>query len=249
MIKARAAVRGLEPHTCTEFIGFPGKVQDVYRAEIFLKEFRRFEEAGELPNLITMLLPNDHTVGTREGFPTPRATIADNDLALGRIVEAVSNSRFWPETVIFVVEDDPQAGVDHVDGHRTVAFCISPYTRRGHVDSTHYNQNSLLRSIELIFGLAPMNQFNMAANPMTNCFTDEPDLTPYEAQPNRIPLDEMNPPVQACRGLQRRLAEKSMQLPLDDIDEAPEDIFNRIIWHSVKGYDTPYPTLARVDMD
>ncbi len=244
-IRAKAAVHGLQQYTCPNYVGFPGKITDVYRAQRFLEEFAACVEKGEWYNFTIMLLPNDHTVGTREGYPTPRATVADNDLALGRIVEAISNSPFWPETAIFVVQDDPQAGVDHVDGHRTVAFCISPYTKRGQVESTFYNQNSMLRSIELILGLPPMNQLNMAATPMNACFTDTPDLSPYKALPNQIPLDEMNPKVASLRGKQRYYAQKSMDLPLDDVDMADEDTLNRIIWHSVKGYDTPYPKLAQ----
>ena len=244
-VKANTLVRGLEPYLCPTFVGFPGKVQDVYRAEEFLKEFRACEAKAEWHNFTIMLLPNDHTVGTREGYPTPRAAVADNDLALGRIVEAVTRSRFWPETVIFVVEDDPQAGLDHVDGHRTVALCISPYTKRGYVDSMHYNQTSMLRTMELIFGLNPLTQFTLAANPMLNCFQDKPDYSSYEAQPNLIPLDEMNPAVHALRGKQRYYAQKSMEMPLDDIDQADEGLFNRVIWHSVKGYDVPYPNLAQ----
>jgi hypothetical protein len=125
-----------------------------------------------------------------------------------------------------------------------VAFCISPYTKRGHVDSSHYNQTGMLRTIELIFGLAPMNQLTMAANPMTNCFKNTLDLTPYTARPNRIPLDQMNPKVASLKGKQKYYAQKSMALPLDDIDQADEGDFNRILWHAVKGYDVPYPKLA-----
>ncbi|UCH35555.1 MAG: beta-propeller fold lactonase family protein [Armatimonadota bacterium] len=243
-IRARPGVETLEPYLCPTYVGFPGKVQDVYRAREFIKELRQFEASGELPNLIMMLLPNDHTVGTRPGYPTPRATVADNDLALGQIVEAVSHSVFWPKTCIFVVEDDPQAGLDHVDGHRTVAFVISPYTKRGAVDSTNYNQTGMVRTIELILGLPPMNQFDLSATPMASCFTDTADLKPYTAVPNRIPLDEMNPPLNALSGPQRYWAMKSLDLPLDDIDQADEHTFNQILWHSVKGYDTPYPRLA-----
>lgn len=244
-ITAVTEVNGLVDYLCPTFVGFPGKVQDVYRAREFLKEFRACEEKGEWYNFVIMLLPNDHTVGTREGYPTPRATVADNDLALGQIVEAVSKSPFWPETAIFVVEDDPQAGLDHVDGHRTIALCISPYTRRGEVVSTHYNQSSMLRTMELIMGLPPMNQLDMAANPMFECFTDTPDTTPYTCLPNQIPLDEMNPKLAGLKGKQLHYAQKSMEMPLDDIDQADEGLFNRIIWHSVKGYDVPYPKLAR----
>ena len=115
-------------------MGFPGKVQDVYRAGEFIKELKEFEKNDNFPNFMVMLLPNDHTVGTREGYPTPRAAVADNDLALGQIVEAVSKSKFWKETAIFVIQDDPQAGLDHVDGRRTVRFMHKSLyqKRRGH---------------------------------------------------------------------------------------------------------------------
>ncbi len=245
-IRAETELHTLEPYIAPTFVGFPGSVPDVYRAREFIKELNEFEKTGKFPNFVIMLLPNDHTVGTREGFPTPRATVADNDLALGQIVEAVSKSSFWKETAIFVIQDDPQAGLDHVDGRRTVALCISPYTKRGEVISTHYNQNSILRTIELILGLPPMTQFDMAATSMEDCFTDDADLTPYSALPNRIPLDEMNAQLGMLKGKQLYFAQKSMEMPLDDIDQADEDLFNRIIWHSVKGYDTPYPELGRV---
>ena len=242
-IEATTPVRGLEPYIHPTYVGFPLTVPDVYRAQMFLKEFRQFEAKGELPNFIIMLLPADHTSGTVPGLPTPNASVADNDLALGQIVEAVSKSRFWPETAIFVVEDDPQAGLDHVDGHRTVALCVSPYTRRAHVEHTHYNQTSMLRTIELILGVGPLTQLTMAANPMAECFTAKPSLSPYTARPNNIPLDEMNPPLEALSGKRRHYAQQSLELPLDEVDQADEGVFNRIPWHAAKGYDVPYPTL------
>lgn len=246
-IRAETELHTLESYIAPTFVGFPGSVPDVYRAREFIKELNEFEKTGDFPNFTIMLLPNDHTVGTREGFPTPRAAVADNDLALGQIVEAVSHSRFWKETVIFVVQDDPQAGLDHVDGRRTVALCISPYTKRNEVISAHYNQNSILRTIELILGLPPMSLFDMAANSMEDCFASEPDFAPYTALPNLVPLDEMNPRLGALKGKQLYYARKSMKMPLDEIDQADEDIFNLIIWHSVKGYEVPYPELRRVD--
>lgn len=242
-IHATSPLHTLEPYLCPTYVGFPGKVQDVYRAREFIKELHAAEAAGGWYDFMIMLLPNDHTTGTREGYPTPAAMVADNDLALGQIVEAVSSSRFWPETAIFVVEDDPQAGLDHVDSHRTVAFCISPYTRRGVVDSTHYSQTGMLRTMELIFGLAPMNQLTMASNPMTPCFQEEPDFTPYKVRPNEIPLDQMNQNIAQLRGKARYYAKKCMELPLDDIDMADDGSFNRILWHAVKGVNTPYPKL------
>ena len=119
-----------------------------------------------MPRLQILRLPNDHTSGTTTNKPTPTAAVADNDLALGRVVEAVSHSKFWPQIAIFVVEDDAQNGPDHVDAHRTIAFVISPYTRRSFVDSTMYSTASMLRTIELILGLKPMSQFDAAAMPM-----------------------------------------------------------------------------------
>jgi len=167
--------------------------------------------------------------------------VADKDLALGRIVEAVTKSRFWPETAIFVTEDDPQAGLDHVDGHRTVGLVISPYTRRGVVVRSNYNQISMIRTMELILGLPHMNQLDLVADPMMDCFQGKRDLTPYTAIPNKIPLDEMNPPLRALKGEQRYWAEKSMELDLDEVDRADEETFNRILWHAAKGYNVPYP--------
>ena len=244
-IRATAKIRTLEPYLCPTFIGFPSIVPDVYRAGEFIRELKEFEERGAMPEFSIMLLPNDHTSGTQPGKATPQASVADNDLALGRIVEAVSRSRFWKETCIFVVQDDPQNGFDHIDGHRTVAMVISPYTRRGHLDSTNYNQTSMVRTMELILGLPPMNQFDASATPMAACFTDKPDLTPYEAVPNNIPLDQVNPEPTAIRDpRQRHWAEASMRLPLDDIDQADEDTLNRILWFAARGRDDTYPAWA-----
>ncbi|UCG17087.1 MAG: bifunctional YncE family protein/alkaline phosphatase family protein [Phycisphaerales bacterium] len=244
-IRATANLKTLEPYICPTFIGFPYNVPDVYRAGEFIKELQEFERAGTLPDFCIMLLPNDHTAGTRPGRPTPAAAVADNDLALGRIVEAISHSSFWKETCIFVVQDDPQNGFDHIDGHRTVALVISPFTKRRYVDSTNYNQTSMFKTMELLLGLPPLNQFDAAATPMTTCFTDSPDFTPYDAVPNRIPLDQLNPPVQAIRDpAQRKWALKSLELPLDDVDRADEDTLNRILWHAAKGNDASYPEWA-----
>jgi YVTN family beta-propeller protein len=240
-ITAHAKIKSLEPYICPTFVGFPGTVPDVWRAQQFIREFRKFETAGELPNLIVMLLPNDHTSGTRPERPTPQAAVADNDLALGSIVDVISHSKFWPETCIFVVEDDPQAGWDHVDGHRTVGLVISPYTRRRYVDSTNYNQVSIVKTIEMILGLPPMNQLDAMATPMRTCFWEKPDFTPYDHVSNIVPLDELNPPPEKLKGQARADALLSVSLPLDEIDEAPEDAFNRIIWRATMGYDRPYP--------
>ena len=244
-IRGTAAIKSLEPYVCSTTIGFPSIVPDVYRAEEFKRELKKFETDGNLPNLMIMLLPNDHTSGTRPGMPTPEASVADNDLALGQVVEAISKSKFWKDTAIFVVQDDPQAGFDHIDGHRTVALAISPYTRRHTVDSTNYNQTSMIRTMELILGLPPMNQIDASATSMASCFTDQASLAPYDAVPNRIPLDRLNPELNTIRD-ERQLhwATVSLGLPLDDVDEADEDTLNRILWHSTRGRDDTYPAWA-----
>ena len=144
-----------------------------------------------------------------------------------------------------MIRDDPQTGLDHVDGKGTIAQCISPYTKRGKVISTLYNQNNLLRTIELILGLPPMSQFDLLATPLTDCFTSQPDFTPFTALPNQVPLDKMNPKMSLLTGKQLYWARKSMEMPLDDMDEAEDDELNRIIWHSVKGYDVPYPVVTK----
>lgn len=239
-ITATPNLRSLDNYTHPGYPGFPLVTPDVLRAKIFIDELRKFEERGEFPNLVYLFLPADHTNGTRPSSPTPRAMVADNDLALGMVVEAVSKSKFWSKTCILVTEDDPQNGFDHVDGHRTVGLAISPYTRRKFVDSTCYNQTGLVKTIELILGLPPMTQLDLSATPMRGCFTDSPDLTPYTAVKNRVPLDELNKPVAALEGKAREFALQSITLDLDVEDRADEQTFNRILWYSVRG-NMPYP--------
>jgi len=233
-------LRSLVPHTHPNYPWFPLLMPDVYRARLFIDELKEFEKKGEFPNLTYITLPCDHTDATRPGFPTPRAMVADNDLALGQIVEAVSKSKFWRDTCIFVVEDDPQNGFDHVDAHRTVALVISPYTKRKYVDHTNYNQTGMVKTIELILGLPPMNQLDLSATAMRKCFDAQPDPAAYSCLPNRIRLDEMNPPLIKLQGKALDWARKSLALNLDEADEADEDTMNRILWHATRG-DAHYP--------
>jgi YVTN family beta-propeller protein len=239
-ISARAQIVGLRDVYDPAYPAAESRVPDQYRADIFLKAFVQYEQNGNLPNLVLILLYDDHTEGTSPGFPTPRAAVADNDRALGRIVEAISKSRYWSESAIFVTEDDSQAGLDHVDGHRTVGLVISPYTKHGHVDSNLYTIINMFRTMEQILGLAPLNQFDLSAEPMFSLFTHKPDPTPFTALPNQIPLDEMNPALAGLRGRQRELAEFSATIDSSEPDSAPADLLNRAIWHSVKGFNTPY---------
>jgi hypothetical protein len=240
-ISAKANLEQLIPNMCPTFIGFPNNISDQYRASEFIKELNEYEKNDNFPNFIVMVLTCDHTSGTHPGMPTPAAAVADNDLALGRVVEAISKSKFWKETCILVTEDDPQDGFDHVDGHRTVGLVISPYTKRGEVVSSYYSQISMVRTIENILGLPPMNQLDLSAEPMSDCFTDKPDFTPYQAVPNNIPLDQLNPQLLTLSGQARYWAEKSMEQDLTEVDRIDEDTFNRVLWHAQKGYDRPYP--------
>jgi hypothetical protein len=239
------AVESLRPVLATNTVGWIMEVPDVFRARYFLEELKEFERKGEFPNLVLICLPDDHTSGTSQGSPTPAACVADNDLAFGQIVEGLSRSRFWKEMVIFGIEDDPQNGWDHVSGYRTTAYCVSPYTKRGAVVRTQYNTTSLLRTIEQILGLPPMNQFDAAATPMFDCFTDQPDFTPFESVANIVPLDQMNPPPKKVADrLLREHAIASSRLNFKRVDACPEDLLNRILWHAMKGSATPYPEWA-----
>ena len=239
-VTVKPTVKALEPFTHPGYPGFPCTAPDIYRAKLFREQMATWEKAGAMPNLVYVFLPCDHTEGTRPGSPTPRAMVADNDLALGQVVEAVSNSRFWPKACIVCTEDDPQAGFDHVDGHRTVGFCISPYTRGKGVDSNCYNQTGMVKTIELLLGLPPMNQIDLAATPMVGCFHDKPDFRPYTAVQNRIPLDEMNPEMNRLRGSALKWAQKSVTLDFSKEDQADEDTLNRILWFAQRG-DSLYP--------
>jgi hypothetical protein len=190
---------------------------------------------------VTVYLPSDHTSGTAEGNPTPAAQVADNDLAVGKLVEAISHSPFWATTCIFVIEDDPQAGFDHVDGHRSLCFVVSPYTKRRQIVSQFYNQTSVLHTMELMLGLPPMNQLDAMAPVMRECFTDKRDLAPYTAMSNKIPLDRMNPKKANLKAAALDMALQSEALDFDYPDRADENTLNRIVWHSVKGVQAPYP--------
>jgi YVTN family beta-propeller protein len=243
-IGSRPSVESLRPHLKLDTIGWDMAVPDVVRAAKFMEELRAYEAKDQFPNLIIICLPNDHTSGTSPGTPTPAAQVADNDLAIGQIVEAVSHSKFWKETCIFAIEDDPQAGWDHVSAYRTTAYVASPYTKRKTVVSTPYNQTSLIRTMEQILGLPPMNQMDASADPMFDCFTATPDFTPYLSVTNQVRLDEMNPEKQALRNpAKRRDAIASSKLDFHLPDRCPEDVLNRILWRAQKG-ETPYPEWA-----
>ena len=230
-------VEALKTYSSPHYPGWELNIPDVLRARAFLQELADFERQGQWPNFIFIHLPNDHTGGN----PTPRAQVADNDLALGKIVQGISRSKFWPKTCIFVIEDDPQSGFDHVDGHRSICLIASPYTKRHEVISRFYNQTSVLHTMELILGIPPMNQMDSLAPVMSECFTNTPDLTPYSALPNQIPLDEMPKPIAQLHGKELYWAKKLAAMRFDEPDLNDDNTLNRILWHSVKGVDAPYP--------
>ncbi|MBI1839910.1 MAG: bifunctional YncE family protein/alkaline phosphatase family protein, partial [Verrucomicrobia bacterium] len=244
-MRSRPAIESVRPHLNTNTVGWGMNVPDVYRAARFIEDLGRFEREGAMPNLIIICLPNDHTSGTSAGSPTPGAYVADNDLAFGRIVSAISHSAFWKDTAIFAIEDDPQAGYDHVSGYRTTAYVASPYTKRRATVSTYYNTPGMIRTMELILGLPPMNQMDAASTPLFDCFTAAPDFAPFESVTNNIPLDQLNPPSKAMTDpVLRHDAEMSAKLPLDKADRCDEDVLNKILWHAQLGSKVPYPYWA-----
>jgi YVTN family beta-propeller protein len=235
-IPAAGRLPALRGHVDEWYRGFDMAYSDLPRAARFIAELKRFEAEGEMPRLQIIRLPNDHTHGATPGWRTPTAYVAENDLALGQIVEAVSRSKFWSQTAIFVVEDDAQNGPDHVDAHRTVAFVISPYNKRGAVDSTMYSTSSMLRTMELILGLKPMSQFDAAATPMYNSFQATPDSRPYQALPANVDLEERNPAHAWGGQIKMNFARE------DAVDDL---LLNEVVWRSVRGPNSPMPAPVR----
>jgi hypothetical protein len=234
-------ISSLAPYTSSKAPGWDQRIPDVVRAQAFLREFNGAQGTGYWQDFTILFLPQDHGAANMPGFPTPTAMMADNDLALGQVVEAVSKSIFWSNTVIFVNEDDSLIGADHVDGHRSICLVISPYTRRGQTISTFYNQAGVIHTMEQILGLPPMNQMDAMSPLMADCFTNVPNFTPTRALTNNIPLDTMNPdPANSLTCQEYYYAEQSLKLDFSGPDRADLDMLNRITWRSIKG-DVPYP--------
>jgi len=237
-VVAEATVPGLTGRVAPSYAGWDLDIPDAKRADNWLQEFRSFEADGTLPQLSIIRLPNDHTAGTKAGALTPRAMVADNDVALGRITEAISTSVYWKDSAIFVVEDDAQSGPDHVDSHRSVLLVASPFAKRGVVDHTFYTTSGVLRTIELILGLPPMSQYDAAAKPLANAFLGTPNLAAYKGLPPRVPTAEKN--LATAFG-----AALSMAMDFSAEDRAPEALLNEIVWRSVRGAESPMPPPRR----
>lgn len=238
-VVAVETVPGLKGLVAPAFAGWDLSITDGKRIDRWLSEFHAFEASGQLPQLSIIRLPNDHTNGGLPGAPTPRAMIAENDVALGRLVEAISASPvYWRDSAIFVLEDDAQSGPDHVDSHRSVLLVAGPFARRGAVDHTFYTTSSVLRTIELILGLPPMSMYDGAATPLYNAFSGSPNTDAFHETAPGVPLDEHNSP--SSYG-----ATASLGMDFSSEDRAPAQLLNEIIWRSVKGSQSRMPPPIR----
>jgi hypothetical protein len=235
----RSQKKKIARFTSAEYPAFDMSVQDQRRADVWISDLQGFVKSGRMPALEILHLPNDHTAGAKPGMPTPRACMADNDLALGRIVEALSKTPFWRSTAVFVLEDDAQAGPDHVDSHRSVLLVISPYSRAG-VVHRFANTTDVLATIEEILGLGSLSQFDHFGRPLRELFTEKPDLSPYQALVPAIPLTETNPENGPA-------AKESALLDLRSPDSSPDELFNRILWRTLKG-DAEMPAPRRMTL-
>jgi len=234
----KARLASLDGHFDPLYRSFDMDYPDAKRADRFLAELKEFETKGDLPRLIILRLPNDHTSGTALNKPTPIAHVGDNDLALGRVIEGLTQSKFWKQMAVFVVEDDAQNGSDHVDAHRTVAMVFSPYCKRKSVDSNMYSTSSMLRTMELILGLPPMTQFDAAALPMYASFQPEPDLSGYKHLPANVDLTAKNT-TDSFGWRESSKFDFSQEDAVDDL------ALNRVIWYSIKGVERPMPAPVR----
>ena len=220
--------------------GFDLNYPDVDRTKVFLNELAQYEKTGNMPRLIVMRLGNDHTSGTAAGKIAPLSAAADNDYAVGQLVEGVSKSRFWTSTAIFILEDDAQNGPDHVDSHRSPAFVISPWVKRHAVDSSMYNTTSMLRTMEFLLGLKPMTHFDAGARPMTAAFQSQPNAAPYTAEKPRIPLDDKNPAATAGVPLG-----SGARMTFEEADTNNDDELNDILWRAIRK-DAPPPPVRSI---
>jgi hypothetical protein len=234
-------VPALEPLLVKHYPVNSMRVPDQIRAEAFLDELAAWEKAGRAPELAIVGMVADHTMGTNPAGPTPAAMVADNDLALGRMIEGLTKSKFWAESLVLIVEDDAQDGIDHVDGHRTVALAVGPHIKRGAVDSNFYTQLSMVRTIQDVFRIEPRTRFLAASRAMNTVFTTEKDLSPYKALEPKVALDTMNPPLKALNGRQLAAARLSARINWNEVDDVPTAELNRILWWDRKGWKTPYP--------
>ena len=231
-------VKNLDGHFDVDFPGFDLSIKDMVRFKKWKEDFDSLVAINGVPQFSSIRLPNDHTAGARIGVPSPKAMVAENDLALGKMLEHISNSPVWQSSAVFVIEDDAQNGPDHVDAHRSIAFVVSPFVKRNTIVSTMYSTTSMLRTIELILGLPPMSQYDAASTPMWECFTAKPDLSPYIALDASHNIHELNT-------AENEISRLSDSFNLDVVDAAPDHLLSEVIWKSVKGLESEMPVPVR----
>ncbi|MCC6460290.1 MAG: beta-propeller fold lactonase family protein [Saprospiraceae bacterium] len=234
----KANYKTLEGHICPNYSSWDLNIQDIEREKVWAQDFDSLLAIGRVPRFNTIRFGNDHTSGMAKGAYSPEAAVADNDLAVGLLVEHLSKSSIWKESVVFILEDDAQNGADHVDAHRSIAFVAGPHVKRGLVDHSLYSTSSMLRTMELILGLPPMSQYDAAATPMWRCFTATPELRPFAARPNQVPIDTRNAAV-------NELSRISETFNLAELDAVPERLFNEVLWRGIKGLDSQMPAPRR----
>jgi YVTN family beta-propeller protein len=226
-------------HVCASFATYyQQKVKDTTRFSQWKHDFDSLVAVNAVPAFSSIRLGADHTQGMAVGKPTPFACVADNDLAVGLLVEHLSKSPVWKESAVFIVEDDAQNGPDHVDAHRSLALVISPYTKRKYVDHTMYSTSGMLRTMELILGIPPMSQYDAAAVPMYRSFSANPDFKPYQAVPSNVNLEELNVAYTPS-------ARKSEGLDFTEVDKIDDQLFNEILWKGILGEDAEVPAPRR----
>ena len=234
----KANYETLDGHFCPYYSSWDMDYQDIRRQADWQRDFDSLLAINQVPRFNTIRFGNDHTSGLSKGAYSPNAAVADNDQAVGRLIEHLSHSPIWKESAVFILEDDAQNGADHIDAHRSIAFVVSPYTRRRYADHTMYSTSSMLRTMELILGLPPMSQYDAGAMPMWRSFTATPDFTPFKALPSGVSLDERNV-------AENRLSRISETFNLAKVDAVPDRLFNEVLWQAIKGEDSQMPAPRR----
>lgn len=228
----------LDKHMCKAYPGWNLNIKDTYREKIWEKDFDSLIAINAVPRLNIVYLPSDHTAGLNRKSRTPYAYVADNDFALGTLIEHLSHSPIWKQCAVFVLEDDAQNGPDHVDAHRSIAFMAGPFVKREYVDHTMYSTAGVLRTIELILGLPPMSQYDAAAMPLFRCFTPAANSTPYTHIAETVDMDEMTVAI-------NDLSRLSDSFDLSVADRVPDKMLNEVLWKSIKGADARCPAPSR----
>jgi len=231
-------IKSLKGHYCAQAPGFDLNVTDIKRSQVWAHDFDSLLSINAVPQFNTIRISNDHTSGQKKGAISPIAAVADNDQGVGLIIEHLSQSPIWKESVVFVLEDDAQNGPDHVDAHRSIAFVASPYAKRKTKVSRMYSTASVLRTIELILGLPPMSQYDAAALPMYECFSPQPDLTPYQLIPARVDINQRNT-------AENESSRRSAKFDLTKEDAVPDKDMNEVIWKAIKGENAVMPVPKR----